>query len=144
MATLKLNREELIRRRQDLIRQGQKVAFTAQVKPRNTPQGAGRPPAKFLKHCDSRQRYLDRRTPAIKADLSRIIPKEILLGHAVNVTRRHMALRPDYLVRSLPTLDQPRPSKRATPRKTPEGLTPAEKKLFKKMTWFKLGYSDES
>lgn len=100
------------------------------VKRRNTPHGVSRTPAKYLKHYDSKQKLLERGPKDL-------IPKEILLGHAVNVVRKHMALRPDHLVRNIPTLDHPKVSTRA-PARLPKdsGLTEGEKKAFRKMKWY--------
>ena len=126
-----------------MIRSGQKLAFTNQVKEpvninrRNTPQGAIRAPARFLKSYDPKQRALERKGPPIRAKLDEIIPKEILLGHAVNITRRHMGMKADKLVRQIPVLDYPTKPKREQTRRAPNHLTIAEKKQWKRMKWYK-------
>lgn len=137
-----LNQAELLRRRQALIRQGQKIAFTYAVKPApeikrsNTPSGARKPSAKFLKSYDAKQKAAER-SVRIQTRLEDIIPHDILLAHAVRVKRAHMGLSRDKLVRDIPTLDKPKALHHRVERKAPEGLTLHEKKLWKNMKWYK-------
>lgn len=145
-----LNSAELLRRKQALIRQGQRMAFTHAVKPmpvipprRNTPAGPLRDSAKFLKYYDPKQKRLDGGKPMSKAGIPNpleemLIPKDVLLSHAVHITRRDLALKQDKLVRSIPTLDMPKPRKRKEARKAPEEYNQAERKLWRKMAWLDL------
>ena len=114
-----LNRDELIRRKQALIRQGQKQAFTQAVKA-FSPLHSSKPIERILR---------------VQARVNRT-DVHILLSHQTFIKRRQLGLRPDYLVRPLATIEKPKKSKRVIQRRAPEGLTEIEKKTFRRLKWY--------
>lgn len=142
---LTINRSELIRRKQALIRSGERQSFTHAVKARNTPSGAAKPSARFLKSYDPKQRAAEQSGARIKdvgqapAMMELFIPADVLVAHAVHVVRGQLGLRKDHLVRQIPTLDKPKPKHHEVTRPVPKELTIYERKLWKKMSWYKPG-----
>jgi hypothetical protein len=145
-----ITRLEIIRKKQTLIRSGERQSFTNAINPRNTPRGAIKPSARFLKNYSKKQIKADEvginSPPMSKAGqvhpfVEANIPHDVLCAHAVHVVRNQLGLKQDKLVRQVPTLDHPKPLSRTVTRRAPDGLTEYEKKLWKKMQWYKPGFT---
>lgn len=138
-AILHLNSAELLRRKQALIRQGQKLAFTGTVKPlaKNTPEGRSRPSAHYVKRFDGKQKYLEETVRMRDEDNRRraqyTFPKDVLLAHAVHITRGKLALRQDRLIRAIPTIEKPAPKREIRYPRPTDWTTEYEKKLWREL-----------